>query len=119
MEVGLFRLLVLGGLGFFMDQPAPGPAPAALGIEEFLTLGVGRANLAAEPTEQPSTPLPDTLERSQESRRPLRYLDDYHIGHVNLSPQKSCAPSTGENSEPRMQSTPGSVKLLQRQRPPD
>jgi len=62
---------------------------------------------------------PAQSERSQRARKPPRYLADYHVGHMEMTPQRCGTPSIGKNSEPQLQNSPGSTGLLQRRQPPD
>jgi len=63
--------------------------------------------------------VPAQPERSQRARKPPRYLVDYHVGHMEMSPRGSGTPSTGKNSAPQMQNSPGSTELLRKQQHPD
>jgi len=64
-------------------------------------------------------PAPVPQGRSQRARKPPGYLSDYHVGHMEMSPQRSGTPSTDKNSKPQLQNSPGSTGLLQKQQPPD
>jgi len=60
------------------------------------------------PKKPPRAQEPATLERNQRSRRPPRYLADYHVGHMKMSPRRNGTPSAGENPGPWMQNSPDS-----------
>jgi len=57
--------------------------------------------------------------RSQRDKKPPRYLVDFHVGHMEMSPQRIGTPSMGKNFKPQLQNSPGSTGLIQRQQPPD
>jgi len=108
------------------SHPSTGPTRAA-GPQASTSISGGRPHLRCRwrwgpPPTMPEEPLrvqePATLGRSQRSRRPPRYLADYHVGHMEMSPQRSGTPSTGKNSEPQRQNSPDSTGRLQKQQPP-
>jgi len=62
-------------------QPAPGAASAALGVKDI----PGRATPAVEPPRTFNSLSPHVaLARGHQSKSPLSYLADYHVGHLEL-----------------------------------
>jgi len=76
------------------QQQAPGLAP--LPVEDTPTCGTGEGRdpppLVAKEPSAPQEPV--SVGRSQSDRRPLRYLADYHVGHLELPSQSVSAFST-------------------------
>ena len=101
------------------QQQASGPPP--LQGEDTPTRVPGEGGdpptMTAEVPVAPPAPVPQG--RSQRARNLPGYLADYHVGHMEMSPQRSGTPSTGKNSKPQLQNSPGSTGLLQKQQPPD
>jgi len=103
------------------QQQQQAPRPPSLSGEDTPTRVTGEGgDPPTLATEEPlALQVPVNPVRSQRDRKPPRYLTDYHVGHMEMSPQKSGTPSTGKNSEPQLQNSPGSTGLLQKQQPPD